>query len=267
MQNTNLSLVAALPAQNGVARAKFHAHTRGQARATDIALSISSLLQNKAAVVPGTLSIVPKGKFADVTCVLRAVRPIRQVELDADGRAPGFTMLSKNLYMDAKDQTAWAVRKDGDRITLVRQGDLESDAALDQIMTAMTSTSSARTKATNDLIDTVHGVAQSVGLGVLVSYLQADTKIHRLGFSLSSFEDDHIEVVPMAGQVERVHSSQLIHAFNAAEYQADRLKLPKSISTSAAYTKKDLIDYYRNLFAYNDAYMARFEAMILRSGV
>lgn len=268
--NVGLTLQAFLPSVSGISRASFSAFIGRHAKPSDVARAINESFGQRAAVIPGTLSISHSGATAKVSACLKAVRPVKAVEIDEAGRTPGFTMVSKNLYMDMKDRTQWNVHRDGDRTTLIRAGDLESDEALNKIMNNMVSMSGNFQDARAKLVDTVQALATDLDTGVLVSYLQPGTNTHKIGFSLSGVsEDGTVEVVPMAGPVEQVSCSHLIRTYEQVEYK-DHVVEPPMTSNSGFedgnVTKKDMVDYYRKVFAYNDEYFSKFERMLNSMG-
>lgn len=267
--NVGLTLQAFLPSTSGISRASFGAFISKHAKAMDVSRAIQDFFGGRAAVIPGTLKVSTSGVHGRVEACLKAVRPAKAVTLDEQGRTPGFTMVSKNLYMDMTDRTQWNVQRDGDRTVLIRTGDLESDEALNKIMSSMVSVSGNHQDAVSKLVDQVQALASDLDVGVLVSYLQPGTNSHKLGFSLSGAIDDKVEIVPMVGPVESVSVSHLIRTYGLDEYQKDLVE-PPMVSNSGfsdgKVTKKDMIDYYRKVFGYNDAFFSKWERAINSMG-
>ena len=267
-EEPTVALSTYLPARDGMAIAKFSVVFHRNQSEESTANAISKLFDNKVRVVPGTMKFEhsPHASVSSVSARVQAVRPVKVVEQDAQGAINGFISISKNLFMSKADRTSWGLQKSGDKTLLVRQGNLESDSALNEILEALVSTSSGSRpfRERNQLIDAVHSLASSLEQGTLITYVQPSTKQHKLAFALSAPQkDDTVQVIPFIGPVETVSTSHITDAFDASGYAQD-LNLPQVTSESAvsAKTINEIIAYYRRVFGMNEEFFRKWEAAI-----
>lgn len=254
----SVSLRAHIGANSGIALASFNVVYDGSKNPSATAAAIEALLDYEVNVIPGSLREISTANNSISVVTARLVGKQKTLFLaDAETVPENFTALSKNLFMDADDKM-WDLQSAGGRTTLVRKENVEGNDEMDALLKRFAPITASSIKAADHLVDHVHALASSLEEGTMISYVHPVNHTVKLGFCLSS-DNDHIEVVPEIGSVEKVPLGLITNGFNADAY-ASKIRLPDhdAIASYALTGREAMISYYRKVFGMNEEFFSKW---------
>lgn len=254
----SVSLRSFIQPVSGIALASFNVIYSGSKNPVATASALEHLFNGELTVIPGSMREIAKASNGVYTVVTARLTGKQKTLFIESGSTPdGFTSLSKNLFMDGEEQM-WDLQSTNGRTVLVRKDNVESNDALESLLARFAPVTAGTIKAADELIDTVHSLANSLEAGTLVSYVHPVNRQVKLGFILEC-SGDHVQIAPELGSVEDIPLSLLTNGFNADSY-ANQLRLPKAeaCASGTISTKEALISYYRQIFGMNESYFQQW---------
>lgn len=229
----------------------------------DVSVAAGKLFNNELQVIPGTVKVVRSGFNIHSMCAKVCANNIKVSIPDSTKTPAGFRSISRNLFMDDRDESTWSMvdNTDGSR-TLVRNNKVETDSDLETLLSTQSSVTHHFTDDNRFLQSQSAGFKQAAHLGQPVSYVNYQ-KQNTFGFIVEPDHNGKIGILANGSRTpEYVSRCSIVKSFDEQQ-MASQVTIPDlgiSVSgVSSAPGIDTIIAFYRKIYSSNPEYFAKLE--------
>jgi predicted transcriptional regulator len=229
--------------------------------AADILASLSAACNNQFKPVQNSVKVLDAGR---VNAVVRAIMVPAIDVLPLETAQANMQSLSKNMFLDG-DENMWTLRESDSGNVVVRALTIDNPEELVDMMSSCSSAQGVDDPFTHNIINRYEQELSHVEGGDFISYFSSKSGAVVTGFVVAEVEDNgHTTLLALSSnqEPEQIERSAIITYISG-----DEIAYPEDVkvSVSASADSNRLIQYYKQVYAYNPEYFKNIEAMILNS--